>query len=138
MASSTTIPSPSKKAKSTIVFKVKTIPDTLAMTGNKTKATNVESGTESPTKMASCTPMKNINTKTTKIKPKITVFNKSFNSTLVRSEPSLVRLTLSPSGNLVSSYFFKIALISSAAEMRFSPPRLITLRVITVFPSKRA
>ena len=138
MASSTTMPRPNKKAKSTMVFNVKTMPNAPPMMGNITKPTNVESGTESPTKMASCTPIKNIKTKTTKIKPKITVFSRSFSSVWVLIEPSLVKLTFRPSGNLVSSYFFRIVFISLAAVIKFSPPRLITLSVITVLPSKRA
>ena len=80
MASSTTIPKLNKKAKSTMVFKVKSKP---GMNKNVNKADN---GTDNPTKAASRTPMKNINTITTKTNPKITVLIKSAKSPRVLSD----------------------------------------------------
>ena len=132
MASSTTIPKPKRKAKSTMVFRVKP---------KKYKGINAnraDRGTESPTKMASRTPIKNIKTNTTKIKPSTTVLTKSSISDLVLSEPSAVILISKPWGkrlSLASSISF---LIFSAAAIKFVPPRLITLSVTTFLLSKRA
>ena len=88
--------------------------------------------------MASRTPIKNIKTNTTKIKPKITVFTKSSISDLVLSELSAVILTSNPCGKRLSLASSIIFLILSAAAIWFVPPRLITLRVTTFLLSKRA
>ena len=95
IASSTTIPSANNSENNTIMFIV------IPRPGINKKATSVVSGTESPTKKALVKPMKNINTNTTKIKPRITVFNRSCNCTLVCSDVSPVTFIFNPCGNLV-------------------------------------
>ena len=80
IASSTTIPRPNKNPNNTIVFNVK------SNEGINKKVNKADKGTESPTNTASRTPMKNINTITTKINPKTTVLIKSAKSPRVRSD----------------------------------------------------
>ena len=80
IASSTTIPSPKRKPKRTIVFKLK------SKDGMNKKVNKADKGTDKPTNTASLTPMKNINTITTKMKPRTTVLIKSARSPRVRSD----------------------------------------------------
>ncbi len=131
MASSTTRPKPSRKANSTIVFRVNAVPTTGPRTGIITKATSADSGTDRPTNMASRTPMKNIRTNTTKMKPNTTVLIRSLTFSRVRSDWSAVIFTSSPSGNRDSLYSSIVFSIRSAAEMRLAPARLMTFRVTT-------
>ncbi len=90
MASSTTRPIPSRKAKSTMVLSVKAVPTMGPMMGISVKATNADSGTERATKIASATPMKNIRISTTKMNPSTTVLTRSFTLSRVRSDWSAV------------------------------------------------
>ena len=80
IASSTTIPRPKRKPNKTIVFKLK------SKEGMNKKVNKADNGTDKPTKTASRTPMKNINTTTTKMNPRITVLIKSAKSPRVRSD----------------------------------------------------
>ena len=132
IASSTTIPKPNKNANNTMVFNVKSNP---GMNKNVNKA---DKGTESPTNAASRTPIKNINTITTKINPRITVLIKSARSPRVRSDWSAVTETTKPAGKRLSRYSSIVFSMRSAALIRFAPLRLITFKVITDFLSKRA
>ena len=132
IASSTTIPNPSKKANNTIKFilmpnKLKTI-----------KAINIESGTDKPTNIASVAPIKNINTMVTRINPIIMVLIKSATCVLVKVEVSPVTVTSTSVGISFFSSSTKSALILSDASIKFSPLFLITFNVITFLPSKRA
>ena len=102
IASSTTIPSPNRKAKSTMVFKV----NPKKYSGINAK--RADRGTDNPTKIASLTPIKNIKTNTTKMKPKITVLTKSSISVLVLSDESAVIFTFNPSGKVLSFAFLII------------------------------
>ena len=79
IASSTTIPNARRKLNNTIMFKEKPIP------GKIKNARNTESGTESATKNALVTPIKNINTINTNRKPMMMVFIKSCSVVLVDS-----------------------------------------------------
>ena len=132
MASSTTIPKPNKKAKRTIVLSVN--PENQS----GMKAIKAESGTESPTKMASRTPIKNIKTITTKMNPKITVLTKSLMLLFTRSEVSAVTFTSKPCGKRSSLYLSNKASMRSDTAITFAPARFTTLRVTTDLPSKRA
>ena len=138
MASSTTNPKPSKKANSTIVFRVNSAPTAGPTMGINTKANRADSGTERPTKMASRMPIKNINTNTTKINPSTTVLIRSLSSARVRSDWSAVTVTVRPCGNRSPLYSSMVFSIRSAASIRLAPARLITFRVTTVLPLKRA
>ena len=73
------------------------------MMGMSVKATNADKGTASPTKIASPTPMKNISTSTTKMKPSTTVLTRSLMFSRVRSDWSAVIRMSSPCGKRVSS-----------------------------------
>ena len=72
IASSTIIPSANNKENKTITF------IDMPRIGIIKKATKQDSGTANPTKKAFVKPMKNMSTNTTKIKPRITVFIKSW------------------------------------------------------------
>ena len=78
IASSTTIPSASRKENRVIIFKVK------PSVGNTRNAMKLESGTDNPTKMALVAPMKNIRINVTRIKPMMMVLIRSFKVVLVR------------------------------------------------------
>ena len=78
IASSTTIPSASRKENRVIIFKVK------PSVGNTRNAMKLESGTDNPTKMALVAPMKNIRINVTRIKPMMMVLIRSFRVVLVR------------------------------------------------------
>ena len=71
MASSTTIPKASKKAKRTIIFKLK------PMVGRTKNAKKILSGTDKATNSALLAPIKNIRISVTRIKPMIMVLIKS-------------------------------------------------------------
>ena len=83
IASSTIIPSPNSNAKSTIKLSVTVVPIMPVATGKNRNATNTLRGTLSATKNALVTPIKNINTNNTKIKPMMIVFTKSLNDVAV-------------------------------------------------------
>ena len=129
IASSTTIPRPNKKLNNTIMFMVKSIP------GRIKNAMNMERGTESPTKMALVTPMKNIKMMVTKMNPMMMVLIKSCSVTRVVRLWSPVITTDKSFGNLLSFISATISLILSEASIKFSPPRLMTFKVITFFLS---
>ena len=132
MASSTTIPNPKRNANKTIVFNVK------SKLGMNKKVSKADKGTERATKAASRTPIKNINTTTTKMNPRITVLIKSAKSPRVRSDWSAVTETTNPAGKRSSLYSSIVFSIRSAALIKLAPLRLITFRVITDLLSKRA
>ena len=83
IASSTIMPNPNNNAKSTMKFKVTCVPTIKSAPGKNTNATNMLSGTESATKNAFTTPIKNINTINTKIKPITIELTKSLKDDLV-------------------------------------------------------
>ena len=83
MASSTMIPRPNNKANSTIKFNVTWPPMIRSAAGKKRKATNMLSGTESATKNALVTPMKNMRISNTRIKPMTIEFTRSLNEVRV-------------------------------------------------------
>ena len=138
MASSTTIPSPNKSANSAMKFSEMLPPTMNSADGRKMKARNILSGTDNATKKALVTPMKNIKTNTTKIKPMMMEFTSSVNDVLaliLRSPDILISRFL---GN---SFLFRSSTTSrtfAEASMRFSPERLMMLRLTTFFPFIRA
>ncbi len=77
IASSTMIPRPNKRAKSTIKFSVTFPPTIKSAAGKNRNATNILSGTESATKNAFVTPIKNIRIKSTSMNPITMEFTKS-------------------------------------------------------------
>ena len=102
IASSTTIPSASRKANNTIMLRVKPMP------GKTIKAIAHDKGTDKATKMALVVPMKNIRMKVTKTKPMIMVLIKSCRVVRVLSDWSPVTTTFNSFGN---SLFFMSAMI---------------------------
>ena len=83
MASSTIIPKPNRRANSTIKLRVTCVPTIKSAPGKNTNATNILSGTESATKNAFTTPIKNISTISTSMNPIIMEFTSSLNELLV-------------------------------------------------------
>ena len=83
MASSTIMPSPNKRANSTIKFKVILVPINKLPAGKNTKATNILNGTDKATKKALVTPIKNMRTINTKINPITMEFTNSVKEDLV-------------------------------------------------------
>ena len=83
MASSTIIPKPNSRAKSTIKLRVTWVPTIKSAPGKNTNATNMLSGTDSATKNAFTTPIKNMRTISTRINPIIIEFTSSLNELLV-------------------------------------------------------
>ena len=83
MASSTIIPKPNSRANSTIKLRVTCVPTIKSAPGKNTNATNILSGTESATKNAFTTPIKNIRTISTSMNPIIMEFTSSLNELLV-------------------------------------------------------
>ena len=139
MASSTIIPKPNSNAKSTMKFRVTVVPIMPSAIGRNMKATKTLNGTLSATKKALVTPMKNINTISTKMKPIMMVFTKSLKEVLVDLLKSPVMTTFKFLGS--SSFCFSsstIFFILSAALIKFSPLRFTMLSVTTFLPSKRA
>ena len=132
IASSTTIPKANKNENNTIMFKVN------PMVGIIKNATNIDSGTDIATNMALVAPMKNIKIKVTKINPITMVLIKSCRVVRVLSDWSPVITTFKSFGKVDFSISFTMALILSDDSIKFSPERLITERVMTFFPAKRA
>ena len=138
MASSTIIPSPKSSANNTIKLSVTCEPTTKSAAGKNTNATNILSGTESATKKALVTPIKNISTINTKIKPIMMEVTRSLKDVFV--------FTLwSPVITAFKSLGYNIPLASTTAlrtpslvSIRFSPLRLMMLSVTTFLPSRRA
>ena len=83
IASSTIIPNPNNKANSTIKFNVILVPINKLPAGKNTNATNILNGTDKATKKAFVTPIKNINTINTNIKPITMEFTNSVKEDLV-------------------------------------------------------
>ena len=138
MASSTIIPSPNKRANKTIKFKVICEPTNTSPAGNNTKATNILKGTDKATKKALVTPIKNINTNNTKIKPMTMELTKSV-------KELLVLILVSPEITKSTSFGISLATASatifftaSVVAIKFSPLRLIIFKVSTFLPFKRA
>ena len=132
MASSTTIPNASRKENNTIMFKVK------PMVGRNMNAMKDAIGTDKPTNKALVVPRKNISTNVTRMNPRIMEFTRSDKVFLVVEDWSPVMVSLTFSGKSFLIVLFVISRILSEASTRFSPLRLITFKVITGFPSKRA
>ena len=138
MASSTIIPSPKSKAKRTMKFRVTCVPTIKSAPGKNTNATNILRGTDSATKKALVTPIKNIRIINTKINPIMIEFTRSLKEVLVLILKSPVITAFRFLGYntplLSSTIFFTPSLVS----IRFSPLRLIIFKVTTFFPSNRA
>ncbi len=139
IASSTIIPSPNNKAKSTMKFKVTLVPMIAFAIGKNMNATKTLSGTLNATKNAFVTPIKNIRMNNTRTKPMIMVLTSSPNEVFVCLLWSPVMTTFRSGG---SSSLCRIsstaAFTLSAALIRFSPARLTIFNVTTFFPSSRA
>src|SRR3954470_13085769 len=93
IASSTIIPNPNSNANSTIKFSVTGVPMMISATGKNTNATNMLSGTESATKNAFTTPMKNMRMISTSTKPITMELTKSLKDVLVLVLKSPVTIT---------------------------------------------
>ena len=122
---STNIPKARMSEKSTIKFKE------MPRASRIRKEINMDKGMADPTKRAFRKPIKNINTKTTRMIPKIMEFSKSLTWVLVCLLWSFVIEISTFSGNRLALVVSMISLILSAASSKFSPLRLVTLRVIT-------
>ena len=138
MASSTIIPSPNNSANSTIKLRVTCEPTIRSAAGRNTNATNILSGTDNATKKAFTTPMKNINTISTNTKPMIIEFTSSLKEDRVFILWSPVITTFKSFGKTSAWVASTISFTPSLLSIRFSPFRLIMLRVTTFFPFSRA
>ena len=132
IASSTTIPSASRKENNTIMFIVKPI------VGKTRKAMAQDSGTDIATNRALVTPMKNIRIIVTSINPMMIVLIRSVSVDLVFSDWSPVTTIFRSLGSSVPCIFFISSVMLSDASIRFWPLAFITFRVITLLPSRRA
>ena len=108
------------------------------MVGRNMNAMKDAIGTDKPTNKALVVPRKNISTNVTKMNPRIMEFTRSDKVFLVVEDWSPVMVSLTFSGKSFLIVLFVISRILSEASTRFSPLRLITFKVITGFPSKRA
>ena len=108
MASSTIIPSPKSKANNTIKFKVTCPPTIRSAPGKNTNATNMLKGTDSATKKAFTTPIKNIKIINTNTNPITIELTKSVNEVLVRTLISPVITAFKFLGKLLAFISFTI------------------------------
>ena len=138
MASSTIIPSPNNNANSTIKLRVTCEPTIRSAAGRNTNATNILSGTDKATKKAFTTPMKNINTISTKTNPIIIEFTRSLKEVRVFILWSPVITIFKSFGKNSALVVSTISFTPSLLSIRFSPFRLIMLRVTTFLPFNRA
>ena len=138
MASSTIIPSPKRRAKSTIKFKVTSVPVINSAAGKKRKATNILSGTDKATKKALVTPIKNMRIKSTNTNPITIAFTSSLKELFVPLLWSPVIVTFKLEGMTLPLISSTDSFILSEVEIRFSPARLTIFSVTTFFPLRRA
>ena len=128
MASSTTIPRPSKNANNTIMFIEKPIPDKTI------KAINIDNGTDKPTNIALVAPIKNMRMMVTKINPMMMVLIKSCSVMRVSFDWSPVKVTFNAFGKELACISSTISRILSEEAIKFSPPFLTIFKVITFSP----
>src|SRR3546814_21049831 len=98
MASSTTIPSASRKENRTIMFSVKLVGSTESRAGMIRKARKDDRGTARATKIALVVPMKNMRMLVTKTNPILIVLTRSWRVIRVLSDWSAVRVLFSHGG----------------------------------------
>ena len=133
------IPRPNSNANRTIKFKVTDVPIIPSATGKNRKATKTLNGTLNATKNALVTPIKNIRMINTSTKPIIIVLTSSLNDFLVSLPWSPVITTFRSLGkSSFSCISATMAIILSAALIRFSPARFTIFKVITFLPSSLA
>ena len=138
MASSTTIPKPNKSANSTMKLSVTLDPTMNSAEGSSINARNMLNGTESATKKELVTPIKNMRIIITRINPITIEFTNSSNAADALMLRSPVMLIFKSFGSTLPCISSTILLIFSDALIRFSPERLMILRVTTFLPFKRA
>ena len=134
IASSTIIPKPNNKANRTMKLRVTLEPVMRFAAGKKRNATNMLSGTDSATKKALVTPIKNMSINNTNINPMTIEFTKSLKEVLVALLASPVMTMFKFLGKEVACISVTIFFTPSDVSIKFSPALLITCSVTTFFP----